>query len=1005
MQQGKSSIMEVRHQWGRQSPGKWGERVLRWVNLRPEESERTFLMFAAYTAISIGILWLEMSSAALFLKSYGAKFLPWIYIASAGIGFGLSFIYSSLQQFLPLRRVIVVSAVLMAVPLLLFRIGLGLPYLFAATVFAMRLWLEAIFALNELNTSVTANQIFNIREIKRTYPLVSSGNLVADVLSGFSLPLILAIAGLKNILIIAALIMIIGAAILFYLSQAYRQAFPDFIRRPPEEKAASEFSKFAGRRLNGPLRQYAILLFCFFVLAQVLSLLIDFQYLSQLEINLDINAIAGFLGLFSGVLGLVELVTQWFISSRVIERLGVFVIAMLPPTLTAILGLLPLFGVLSLLVGLVLLKFIDELLRYTLVASTGPVLFQPIPDRARTWVQSWVRGTAEPLSAGFTGIGILIVIAVFHRFAPADLDLQRFQSQIFIVIIILAALVWLGSISLLRSRYLNLLVLSAERSQLTHPDVDLRMWRRAMIEILERPGDEADKRACIELLSHIDPANVCDILVPLLPAMSPLLQRHSLEAMLEHPNPAFLDPVQQLIQQPLQPEVLALVLRYVWLNEPEPTIQHLRPYLRPDVDPIVRGTAASLMMRRGNVQQKAEATNTLRMMLTHKQERERVMGCRALGEAQYMQALRLYVPNLLQDESLRVRRALLDAIAATQLEEYYPSLLRGLQYKSTREAAVRALVRLGNEAVPMLVQMAEDPRKSDAVRANAWSAVAQIGTLEAMDALVLPLQTTWGNSRRLLLRILLQIPNERGIEAAMDRLGRRGIEFLIDQELMFIGHLCAACRDLRPEQIAGLEADLLRRSLRDLQSDAIERLFLLMRFPYSSDAIQAAEFSILRSGSANSMARGLEILDSTLDIPSKRVLLSVLDQQSDLDKLRTLSELMAYMPLVPSDRLRHLLDLRHFLSDWAVACCFHLAHQQRWSVTPDQILACLQHTTGFVREAVLSYLKIASPRALLELLPRMEHDPDPLVAAQVEQLMRDLSLRSSIQPQSASGKA
>ena len=984
--------MELNQRWASSSTNKLSQHILRWVNLRPEESERTFLMFAAYTAISIGILWLEMSSAALFLKSYGARSLPWIYIASAGIGFGLSFIYSGMQRFLPLRRVIVVIALLMAVPLILFRVGLAIPYLFAATVFVMRLWIEAIFALNELNTSVTANQIFNIREIKRTYPLISSGNLVADVISGFSLPVILAIVGLENILILACGVMVIGSVILFYLSQAYQQAFPDSVRRQREGGDVSEFSRFLARRLRGPLQQYVILLFGFFVLAQVLYLLIDFQYLSQLEIHLELNAIAGFLGLFSGVLGTVELLTQWFISSRAIERMGVFIVAMLPPALIAVLGLLPLSGMLGLLVSLVLLKFVDELLRYTLVSSTGPVLFQPIPDRVRTRIQSMVRGLAEPLSTGCTGVAILLLVAAFRRIAPEGFEDHSLLSQVFVLGIIVTALIWLGAIYLLRSRYRDLLVLGAERGQLNNSDVDFRVWKRAVIDTLEHSNNEADKHSCIELLSHMDRENVCEVLAPLLADMSPKLQHHSLSVMLEHPNPACLSSVQVLMKQPLQPEVLALALRFVWLAEEDAKVQNLRPYLQPSMDPVVRGTAASLMLRRGDPRLKAEATNTLRMMLTHKQERERVMGCRALGEAKYMQALRLYVPNLLQDESLRVRRALLEAIAATHLEEYYPSLLRGLHYKSTRDAAARALVRLGNDAIPLLVQVAEDPRKPESVRMQSWNAIGQIGTLEAMDALVLPLRTTWGNSRRMLLKILLQLPNDRGVDAVLDRLGRSGVEFLMDQELMFIGQLGAACYDLQPDRVSGLEVGLLLRALRDLQADAVDRLFLLMRFLYTPSAIQAAEFSILRSGSSDSMARGLEILDNTLDVPSKRALLSILDQRSDLEKLRSLGELMSYYPLSPSDRLRHLLELRHFLSDWSIACCFHLATKQRWSVTADQAIACLRHSTGFVREAVLSYLKIASPRALQELLPMMENDPDRLVAAQVEQLMRELGL-------------
>jgi len=969
---------------------KFGQKFLRWVNLRPEESERTFLMFAFYTTTSIGLVWLEASTVALFLQAYRAEEgLPWIYIASAGIGSGLGFLYSQLQRVLPLHRVIVMTAILMAAPLLLFWFGLELPEgmkvwqlsVPAITIFLMRLWLEAIYVLNDLNTSITANQLFNIREIKRTYPLISSGILVADVISGFSLNLMIGLVGLKNIVILACLMMAIGAGILFYLGRAYRQAFPDFLRRRVDDRQPD----YINRRLKGPLQFYVFLLFTFFILAQVLFLLIDFRFLTDLQRWGKEEEIAGFLGLFNGILGVFELAMQWLASSRVIERVGVFTASMTLPGVISILGALSmaiaglswqsaLFG------SLVLLKFLDELLHYTLFASVGPVLFQPIPDALRSGIQSNVRGVAEPLSTGTTGLVLLGLVGLngLHWLLPAILCLS---------------ILWIVVIWLLRAKYVGLLVMSAERGQLS-ADVDLIELKRAVVEALEQPGTDAHKGACIELLSQLDSRNVGEVLAPMLPKLSPPLQRKSLEEMLAYPNPAYLGQVQELIDQASSPEVLAVALRYIWLTDAEPDIRQLRPYLRLEVDPTVRGTAASLMLRRGNATQKAEATNSLRLMLTHKQERERVMGCRALGEAVYLQALRVYIPNLLQDGSLRVRCALLEAIAATHLEEFYPSLLRGLYYKSTREAAMKALVRLENEALPMLVELAEDVHKPDLVRMHAWRAIGQIGSAPAIDAMISHLMTAWGTERRNILRILLEMPGDAGIESVLERLGRSGIERLIDQEILFIGQLYAALLDLAPERLSGREADLLRRAMRDMQTDAEERLFSLMKFLYPINAIKAAAFN-LQSHSASSRARGLEILDNTLDIPTKRVLLNLLDRSSDQDKLQSLSEIMTYEPMSPSDRLRRLLDLRHFQSDWALACCFHLARQAQWSLTADQTLACLRHPTGFVREAVLGYLKMASPRALIKLLPMLKNDPDPLVADQVKQIINEFSKNSS----------
>jgi hypothetical protein len=947
-------------------------------------------MFAFYTATSVGILWFEVSTGALFLGEYGADSLPWIYVFSAVLGGLLGFFYSWLQKFLPLRRVIVVIAVLMALPLILFRIGINTALLGGYAVFLMRLWMEALYVLGDLNTTITANQLFNIREIKRTFPFISSGILLADVLSGFSLPMLRSLIGLENMMILSCFMLLIGAGILLHLSQAYHQFFPDSPRRKLQEKQPD----FAARRLRGPLQRYVMLVITFFVMLQVLLLLIDFEYLSQLEQNLSLRVedIADFLAVFSGVLGLFELLTQWFVSSRIVERLGVFTVATIPPASVIATGLFSLVVVQSatlLFWGIIVLKFLDELLRYTLVASMGPVLFQPIPDTVRGRIQSVVRGIAEPVSIGLTGAGMLLVLSIFERLWP-NTSLQGFrlfQNGIFLLLILMAAGVWLLAIGLLRSRYLQLLVMSAERGQLSVSDVDLRSFRRAMLDALERPGTEADKQSCIELLSHIDPKNVGEVLAPLLTRLTPRLQRQSLEAMLNTPHPAeHLEAVRSLMEQDLKPEVLAIALRYIWLTEKEPDIYELRRYLNPEVDSIVRGTAAALMLRRGNAQQKAEATATLRRMLTHKRERERVMGCRALGEADYMQALRLFVKPLLQDESLRVRCALLEAIAATRLEEYYPSLLRGLHYKSTRPAAMQALEKLEDDAIRLLLPLAEDIHKPDIVRYSAWETLGRIGTPAALDVLVSHLVTSWGATRRSILRILLKLPREAGIDSVGDRLGRSGVETLVNQELMFMGHIYAALLDLTPIEMSGLEVDLLRRALTNTLTDVVERLFLLMRFLYPSSAVQAAAFN-LQSGSQDNIARGLEILDNTVDLPSKQALLTILDRRTDLEKVQSLSDNMVYVPMSPSDRLRELLDLRHFLSDWTLACCFHLARHARWSVTPDQVIASLQHPTGFVREAVLDYLKVASPRTLYQLLPRFVDDPNPIVANHVKHLM------------------
>ena len=980
--------------------------LLRWLNLRPEESERTWLMFAFYTFTTIGLSWLDNSTAGLFLEQYGADKLPLVYVGNAVIGASLGFAYSWVQRTISLRQVMVGTPLFIALPLVMFWAGLGIEHLAVYTVFVMRLWLDVTYVLNDINTSITANQLFNIREIKRTYPIISSGVLVADVISGFSLPFLLDWIGLQNVLLLSAASIAVGSLILSYLGRSYSQAFPDSPTRYFEEEQ-TDFS--ANRRLQGPLKSYVFWLVAFFVLAQVLLLLVEFQFLDQVELQNQgtedvASAVASFLGLFNGILGVAELTAQWLLSSRAIERFGLFRAAAIQPALIVLVGLGAIIGGLdavglseltggmsSLYLGAIAIKFSDELLRYTLFASANPVFFQPVPENIRGSIQARVRGGFESLSTGGAGLLILGTTWVCRELLPLP-ESEAFQSWVVVGQIVIMAGLWLASVWALRSRYVSLLVLSAERGRLGAMDVDSGTLKLAVVEALEQDGTTPeDKRSCIELLSRIDPDNVSDVLAPLLTGLTPTLQRQSLEVMLQQPNEEYLVQVRALIVQQPPPEVLAVALRYLWLTETEQDVRHLQPYLRSEVDPTVRGTAASLIMRRGTPGQKAEATNCLRRMLTSGSVQERVMGCRALGEADYLQALRLHIPNLLKDESLEVRCSLLEVIASARLEEYYPSLLRGLSYKATRESALKGLGKLGNEALPLLAEVAQDIRKPEIMRTHACTAIGQIGTVASLDALVANLFTSWGTARRNVLKILLKIPDEVGIEGVLNRIGRTGVETLIDQELMLIGQHCAALLDLREARVPGQEGDLLRKALKEGISDGQEQLFLLMKFLYPLGSIQAAAFNI-RSGTGDSTARGLEILDNVLDIPSKRAVLVLLDADEPQEKLQGLGELLEYQPMIPRDRIRRLLNLRHFLSAWPLACCFHLARKERWSLTTDQTLACLRHPRGFVREAVLAYLKVASQRALVELLPRLKNDPDPLVSAQVTQMTQELGL-------------
>ena len=951
-------------------------RFLKIVNLRPDEAERTFLMFLFYGAISIGAVWLEYSSSTLFLEAYSAENLTWVYIATAFVVTAFGVFYSWLQKIFPLRWVMLGISGLLILPLPLAWIGLlhkG-TFMYMASVFGIRLWVEGIYVLSNINNDIAANQLFNIREIKRAFPLISTGIIVAEIVGGFSYPFLVSGVGAVNMTLATCLMLAIGTGVLFYLSTRYRQAFPNAVYNSDEDKAIST------RALKGNLRKYVWLLFGFFIAAQVLFFMIEFQYQTQLETHLKTQeAIGSFLGIFGGIMGLFKLTLQLFGSSRIIERIGVFFAVLMPPVGIIITGAIAGFAPFGLFTGFVVLKFFDELFRFTIVAATAPTLFQAVPDLFRSQIQSFVRGIADPLATGGAGVLIWVVSEIFKRNnIGANISAHWFAG-----VIVLVAIVWVAIIWLLRRGYLELLIQSVERGQLSLLAVDTREVRRAVSESMSRAETQTEQSVCIELLTQIASQSVNETLAPMLAQMTPDLQAQSIAAMLENPEAKYLPYIREVMQSPqASPQVQALCLRYVLLaDEKNRDVDGLRKYLGAEQNPIIRSTAVALMMRLGASSQVAEATNTLRHMITSTSQPERVLGCRALAEAAFMQSLRFYVPQLLKDPSIEVRCALLKAIAATRASEYFPSIIRGLHYKATRKASREALVTLGDEAIPSLLELSFADHSPDNIRIQAWDILGEIGSQASISVLTSNLTKSWGKQRRQILRNLIRIPQEQGIEAILELIGRSGVEKMVIQELGIMAEAWAGVVDMTSDQVATTECGLLLDSLQNEAINSLDHIFLMMKLLYSASAIQAASFNIL-SDSKSSLARGMEILDNTVDLSVKQIILSVVDNRSITDKLNVLATIHPYQSMPPAKRLQQLVELRYCLSDWTLACCFHVARTQYWSVNVEAMLKCLEHPTGFVRESVISYLQVASPRSLVKVLPRLLKDRDPLVLAQ-----------------------
>lgn len=341
----------------------------------------------------------------------------------------------------------------MIFPIALFRVGLGLAVWAPATIFFMRCWIELTTNFNEFNRGGLANQLFNTDKIKPIFSLIDKSNLVANAIGGFTLFILLAYLTITDILYFSLGIMLVASGLLFYASGIYRHDLPDIQQN---NNYASSNAGFSADRLRKLIRRYVVLLIVFVVVAQMLFYLVEYQYFHQLTVqNISVDDMARFLGIFTGILGLTELFTQPFTSSRLVERLGLFFKLGILPTVIAFFSCLCLLvslpilvGAVGLFIGLVILKFIDEWLHYTFLDNSYLALLETIPAQQRARAQSLVQ-IAKFMAMGLLGIGILLLLILSNRIGlPGD--------RIFLFITLGLSLLWLGSILVWRSQYWKL---------------------------------------------------------------------------------------------------------------------------------------------------------------------------------------------------------------------------------------------------------------------------------------------------------------------------------------------------------------------------------------------------------------------------------------------------------------------------------------------------------------------------------------------------------------------
>src|SRR5205085_361094 len=159
------------------------------------------LMMGHSFAMGLTTVWFETAANALFLDRYPSSALAFVYLAAAVLNTGAGLLYTRAQARLGFRALMMGTLVLLLVTTVGFRAALGVSGA-RTLLFALVVWYRAVAILTDLEYWAVAGRLFDVRQAKRLFAVIGSGEVMARIAGSFCVPLLVCHIGVPNLLFI-----------------------------------------------------------------------------------------------------------------------------------------------------------------------------------------------------------------------------------------------------------------------------------------------------------------------------------------------------------------------------------------------------------------------------------------------------------------------------------------------------------------------------------------------------------------------------------------------------------------------------------------------------------------------------------------------------------------------------------------------------------------------------------------------------------------------------------
>jgi len=732
--------------------------------------------------------------------------------------------------------------------------------------------------------------------------VIGSGEVVARIVGSFSVPPLVALLGVQNLLLLS------GAALLACL------VLTALVLREPAAVAAAPASpaKAVARPRRGVLARLSGLLadrYLLFILALAFlgvlgKFFVDFAFLEQMRSrHADAKSLATFFALFSGMTQVGSLLARVLLSGRLLDRYGIRIgLLVLPAAHLACTGLVVLCGALELPAAVFWLVIANQgvykVLKHPIDNPSFKVLYQPLGREQRLATQIAVETLVTPVGIGLAG-GVMLL---FSRAIPYD-------PTIFAWALLATFGAWLAVAKLAWRQYP-----AALEKALKGRIVDVGVFQYGDEESMKllrerlRSGNAQDALHALDLLEKSEADGFGGLLLDVLEHPAADVRQAAIERLGELKPVGARDAVLRLVGREVVMAVKAKAIQCLATLGGREASDTIAPYLD-DADPAVRRAALIGLLRVGV----SMAGGYLEDRARSRQPESRAWAAHVIAEVG-RPGLNVLLITLLRDPEPAVRRAAFAAAAKVRDADLWPIVAASLADRTVTSAGASALAAGGADALPALdeaFRTAREPR----VLAEVARILGRIGGERAVA----------------LLRERAGHPEprvRRGVLEALRRCGYRAVgadaaalQEAMRREIEDAAWELAALRDVGDSEAVSL----LRAALGSEVVETRQRVLLLLSLLYEPTSIQRVR-DALAHGTREKRAYALEMLDVTLSGELRAMLLPLFEELTLEARCERLAEHFPQARTSLEERLREVLAREARLtSPWTRAAALDAA--------------------------------------------------------------------------------